>query len=93
VIFNLHFANATVRLNTVSLLSDDTQLYLSFDPGDAQSAIARLNSCLVDIRAWMTDNFLKLNDDKTKLLLIGIPKRVAKIQNFQVLVGDNAVKP
>jgi len=38
--------------------ADDTQLYLSFDPCDAQSAMARLNSCLVDIRAWMADNFL-----------------------------------
>jgi hypothetical protein len=72
--------------------ADDTQLYLSFDPSDAQSAMARLNSCLVDIRAWMADNFLKLNDDKTELLLIGNPKRVVKIQNFHVLVGDNAVK-
>jgi len=66
---------------------------MSFDPCDAQSAMARLNSCLVDIRAWMADNFLKLNDDKTEQLLIGIPKRVAKIKTFQVLVGDNAVKP
>jgi len=64
--------------------ANDTQLYLSFDPCDAQSAIARLNSCLVDIRAWMKDNFLKLNDDKTELILIGNPKRVAKIHNFQL---------
>jgi len=73
--------------------ADDTQLYLSFDLCDAQSAMARLTSCLVDIRAWMADNFLKINDDKTELLLIGNPKRVTKIQNFQLLVGDNAVKP
>jgi len=59
--------------------ADDTQLHLSFDPCEAQFAMARLNSCLVDIRAWMADNFLKLNDDKTELLLIGNPKRVAKI--------------
>jgi len=31
--------------------ADDTQLYLSFDPCDAKSVIARLNICLVDIRA------------------------------------------
>jgi len=37
--------------------ADDTQLYLFFDPIDAQSDMARLNSCLVDIRAWMADNF------------------------------------
>ncbi len=41
----------------------------------------------------MADNFLKLNDDKTEMLLIGNPKRVAKMQHFRVLVADNAVKP
>jgi len=56
--------------------------YLSFDPCDAQSAMARLNSCLVDIRAWMAANLLKLNDDKTELLLIGSRKRVSTMHNF-----------
>jgi len=51
----------------------DTQLYLFLDPCDAQSAMARLNSCHVDMWASMADNFLKLNDDKTELLLIGYP--------------------
>jgi len=41
-----------------------TQLYLSFDPCDAQSAMATLYSCLVDIRSWMADNVLKLNDEE-----------------------------
>ncbi len=58
--------------------ADDTQLYLSFDPSDAVSALDKLNSCLSDIRDWMASNFLKLNDDKTELLLIGHPKRLAK---------------
>jgi len=40
----------------------------------------------------MAHNFLKLNDDKTELLLKGNPKGVAKIYNIQLLVGDNAVK-
>jgi len=39
----------------------------------------------------MADYFLKLKDEKSELLLIGNQKRVAKMQNFQVLVGDNAV--
>jgi len=40
----------------------------------------------------MADDVLNLKDDKSEQLLIGNPKRVAKIHNFQVLVGDNAVK-
>ena len=41
----------------------------------------------------MAANFLKLNDDNTELLLIGNPKRVSKIHNFQLLIEDNIVKP
>jgi len=41
----------------------------------------------------LADNFLKLNDDKTELLLIANPKRLVKTQKFKLLVGDNAVKP
>jgi len=53
--------------------ANDTQLYLSFDPCDAQSAMARIKSGLLDIRAWMAANVLKLSDDKAELLL-GNPK-------------------
>jgi len=62
--------------------ADDTQLYLSYDPFEAQAAVAHLNHCLSDICDCMTANFLKLNDDKTELVLIGHPKRLAKIRDF-----------
>ena len=73
--------------------ADDTQLYLSFDPSEAQAAVAKLDHCLSDIRDWMAANFLKLNDDKTELVLIGHPKRLAKIHDFELSVGSNKVKP
>jgi len=40
----------------------------------------------------MAHNFLKLNNDKTKLLLTGNRRRVSKIHNFQLIVGDNTFK-
>ncbi len=73
--------------------ADDTQLYLSFDPSEANQAMDRLNKCLADIRSWMSANFLKLNSEKTELLLIGHPKRLAKINNFRLTIGDSTVKP
>ncbi|KAF7240633.1 putative RNA-directed DNA polymerase from transposon BS [Varanus komodoensis] len=50
--------------------ADDTQLYLSFstNPGEA---VAVLNRCLAEVREWMTANKLKLNPDKTEVLLVG----------------------
>ncbi|KAF7237138.1 Protoheme IX farnesyltransferase [Varanus komodoensis] len=50
--------------------ADDTQLYLSFstDPGEA---VAVLNRCLAEVMGWMRTNKLKLNRDKTEVLLVG----------------------
>ncbi len=73
--------------------ADDTQLHLSFDPSESCAAIKRLNSCLADIRSWMSANYLKLNSDKTELLLIGNPKRVAKVRDFELSIGDSIVRP
>ncbi|KAF7239530.1 putative RNA-directed DNA polymerase from transposon BS [Varanus komodoensis] len=49
---------------------DDTQLYLSFstNPGEA---VAILNWCLAEVMGWMRANKLKLNPDKTDVLLVG----------------------
>ncbi|KAF7250421.1 putative RNA-directed DNA polymerase from transposon BS, partial [Varanus komodoensis] len=50
--------------------AEDTQLYLSFstNPGEA---VAVLNRCLAEVREWMRANKLKLNPDKTEVLLVG----------------------
>ena len=46
--------------------ADDSQLYLSFCPNIAnqEAALARVEGCIEDIRDWMLDDKLKLNDDK-----------------------------
>ena len=55
------------------LYADDTQLYISFQPGvsvSKETAISCLEACIKDIQIWMTNNLLKLNDDKTELIVI-----------------------
>jgi len=41
----------------------------------------------------MLDNFLKHNADKTEIILIGNPIRVAKVQHFELILGDSVVRP
>ena len=50
--------------------ADDTQLYISAEPNDA-AAINSITTCLLEINKWMSNNFLKLNEDKTEILLVG----------------------
>ena len=52
------------------LHADDTQLYLAFKTDDANSAIDRVVSCVSEISGWMEQNDLKLNPEKTDILLI-----------------------
>ena len=52
--------------------ADDTQLYLSFKPNDSvtqQQAFHRIEHCLIDIETWMNESKLKLNTDKTEVIL------------------------
>ncbi len=50
--------------------ADDTQLYISSRPGETHQ-IEKLMECIVDIKNWMTNNFLLLNSEKTEVLIIG----------------------
>ena len=49
--------------------ADDTQLYKSSKPSDVLHSIDSIQSCINGVRGWMTDNRLKLNDDKTEAIL------------------------
>ena len=52
--------------------ADDTQLYLSFST-NLGVAVAVLNLCLDSIMIWMRVNKLRLNPDKSEVLLVGAP--------------------
>ena len=54
------------------LYVDDTQMYLSFEssPDSSEMAKVMMEACVCDIDALMTANMLKLNRDKTELLIL-----------------------
>ena len=58
------------HLPTVHCYADDTQLYVSFSPNKSTwqfEAVTAIQHCVDDIRNWMTNDKLLLNDDKTEL--------------------------
>ncbi|KAK2152371.1 hypothetical protein LSH36_330g03014 [Paralvinella palmiformis] len=65
---------AIIRRHELSyhFYADDTQLYISFksneDAVKAQS-LSLIENCLTDIEGWMRTNMLKLNNDKTEVML------------------------
>lgn len=55
------------------LYADDTQLYITFSTSslsESESAIRAVEDCVADLNKWMTDNMLKLNSDKTEILVL-----------------------
>ena len=54
--------------------------------------VARLEGCLTDIYTWMSQNKLKLNADKTEVLVLGTPKQRAKISVPSISVNGETVK-
>ena len=51
----------------VHFYAGDTQLYVSFKPGEVNAqdeAIRAMEDCIKDIRNWLIESRLLLNDDK-----------------------------
>ena len=62
---------------TLRLYADDSQLYIGFDATDSPNmdkVLKDIESCIRDIKLWMIDNFMMLNEDKTEFLLLGSKK-------------------
>ena len=75
------------------LYADDTQLYVSFDTEDIAKAFQKMEECIRAIRIWMANSFLKLNDSKTEVLLIGSPSKLKSLPNSQLRIGDDYISP
>ena len=75
--------------------ADDTQLYLGFNPASAKEriqAVKDIENCISDIRAWMLTRRLKINDDKTELLVIDTNQELPKVPNLSIKVGSADIK-
>ena len=51
--------------------ADDTQLCMTMDHSNNnwRDGLSRNQLCVSEIREWMNQNMLKLNDDKTELIV------------------------
>ena len=52
-----------------------------------------MEDCIRDIRFWMLNNDLKLNDDKTEFLIIGASQQLEKLDNISIRVRDSDSHP
>ena len=72
-----------------SEFADDTQLYNSSHPSQIQTLLSIIEHCISDVKQWMTQNKLQLNDSKTEALLTG--SRDESDQAFKLIIGHSEI--
>ena len=74
--------------------ADDSQLYLSFEPKIVTSqseTLIKIEACLADIVIWMNNNMLKLNAEKTEVIVFTSKYNSNQIKPVSVKVGDSII--
>lgn len=78
--------------------ADDTQLYTQFQQKDTNhffAAVTHLEACIEDVRVWMINNKLKLNEDKTEFIIITSKHHASVYQKLSptLTVGGVSIRP
>ena len=70
------------------MYADDSQVYITFksdDLEDLEIARGTLEQCIVDVNNWMLQNNLKLNQDKSELIVMHAKHRLKpSLESIQV---------
>lgn len=77
------------------LYADDTQIYISFKSSmadEAHLAILKIEACIRDVDQWLSFNMLKMNRDKTELLVLNARHRPPSPVT-SVLIYDEVIQP
>ena len=81
-------------LVSVGGYADDNQIYLAFNPSDDSSiaqAIEKIETCISAVKLFLTERFLKFNDDKTDFIIIGTPQQLSKLSNINLKIGSATI--
>ena len=78
------------------IYADDTQLYMSCKVVESEAAVSHMEDCVAEVKQWMKENLLKLNDSKTVVLLLSkhsCSKDVAHIRTVNIRNSSVKVMP
>ena len=74
--------------------ADDTQLYMTMDHSNNnwRYGLARIQLCVSEIREWMNQNMLKLNDDKTEIIVFTSKYKHYLYYDLRIMIGGTMVE-
>ena len=74
ILFTMYTKTLSAIIDSHSIthhsFADDLQLQMSAPPDRISELLHFMQSCISDVKAWATVNMLKLNDNKTELMLV-----------------------
>ena len=72
ILFTMYIKPLTAIIDSHSTIhhsfGDDLQLQMSAPPDRISEPLRSMQSCICDFKAWATENILRFNDNKTKLM-------------------------
>ena len=94
VLFNIYIRSLyhTVHLRKfyVHGFADDHQIYKNFLPcNEYRIMVEELPSCFADIDKWMTEHYLKLNPDKTEIIVFGKQSVLSRLEINGVFINSS----
>ena len=75
------------------LYADDGQLWITFYQHALDNSIIQMEECVAAVQRWMSDHQLKMNNDKTEVLLIASKQVSQKIGQCSLQIGDHTITP
>ena len=75
------------------MLVDDSGLYDSFQSNQAAAdvAVQNLESCCRELKAWLSGNMLKLNDNETEAILRGSKTQQSTVSGNSICGGESEI--
>ena len=97
-LFNVYSStvvNSIPKGISISGFADDHSLQKAFRAGDVsdeQKSVNEIESCLVKVGTWMSENRLKMNAQKTELIFLGSRQQLKKCVTSNINVIDDKVE-
>ena len=89
ILFTMYIKPMSAIIDSHSIIhhsfADHIQLQMSALPDEISELLHSMQSCISDVKAWATANMLKLNDNKTELMLV-TSKRAKHLHNLPTYV-------
>ena len=76
---------------SVHLFADDIQIETSILPQHVHGTISSVEICISNVKYWMIENKLQLNDEKTKCILIRPNKCAQNLNCTSLSFGHNVI--